>query len=282
MSTEQSVDLYSILGVSEDATGEEIKKAYNQLMKRYRPDLISEEDEDYKRLQLINMAYDTLKDATSRFTYDTQYKNSSTLSHHELKEQFEAQNNLFPKLTDEELALKQLEFENEMKKMYENTSSGDLISDYNDRLMMREMEDIEIPEHNQQIFRAFDTSDNKFLTSHQIGGMETNLDYNQTELHSTNSLPTVLFNNLEDNEFEFNPDDFVTPQNVNEPLSTNDFDELLRRRAEEDNELDFHREDFDKETFFDKEDTSNTFLHEFINNDVELIEEMQRELLKDS
>ena len=75
-------NLYEILGVSPNATNQEIKKAYNKLLRKYPPE---KETEKYKE---IREAYDTLKDNDSRKNYDAyfQYGNEITLLEKEANE----------------------------------------------------------------------------------------------------------------------------------------------------------------------------------------------------
>ena len=53
-------DPYSVLGVSKDATQEEIKKAYRKMGKMYHPDLHPNDPEATKKMSEINEAYDML------------------------------------------------------------------------------------------------------------------------------------------------------------------------------------------------------------------------------
>jgi molecular chaperone DnaJ len=63
---------YEILGVSKDATQEDIKKAYRKLAIQYHPDRNPEEGEKFKD---IASAYDTLGDENKRRDYDNRLNN---------------------------------------------------------------------------------------------------------------------------------------------------------------------------------------------------------------
>ncbi|MBQ6896904.1 MAG: J domain-containing protein, partial [Oscillospiraceae bacterium] len=51
---------HKILGVSENATQDEIKKAYRQMAKKYHPDLNPGDENAAKKMNEINEAYDML------------------------------------------------------------------------------------------------------------------------------------------------------------------------------------------------------------------------------
>ena len=54
-------DPYKVLGVSPDASDEEIKRAYRRLSKQYHPDLNPGDKEAAKRMQEVNAAYEQIK-----------------------------------------------------------------------------------------------------------------------------------------------------------------------------------------------------------------------------
>ncbi len=63
-------DYYEILGVSRNATQEEIKRAYRRLAKEYHPDRNPGDKEAEEKLKKINEAYSVLSDPEKRANYD--------------------------------------------------------------------------------------------------------------------------------------------------------------------------------------------------------------------
>jgi curved DNA-binding protein len=64
------IDYYKILGVSKQATAEEIKNAYRKLARKHHPDLNPNDKEAHKKFQQINEANEVLSDPEKRKKYD--------------------------------------------------------------------------------------------------------------------------------------------------------------------------------------------------------------------
>jgi len=63
-------DYYEVLGVSRDATEDEIKKAFRKLARKYHPDVNKEDKDAAEKFKEINEAYEVLKDPEKRARYD--------------------------------------------------------------------------------------------------------------------------------------------------------------------------------------------------------------------
>ena len=66
----ENKSLYDTLGVSKDASSDEIKKAYRRLARKYHPDINKEAGAEEK-FKEINAAYEILSDENKRKQYDT-------------------------------------------------------------------------------------------------------------------------------------------------------------------------------------------------------------------
>lgn len=65
----QFKDYYEVMGLSRDASQEDIKKAYRRLARKYHPDVSSEPDAE-QRFKELGEAYEVLKDPEKRAAYD--------------------------------------------------------------------------------------------------------------------------------------------------------------------------------------------------------------------
>ncbi|MHA1369707.1 MAG: DnaJ domain-containing protein [Promethearchaeota archaeon] len=70
MSSDNKRDYYEVLGVSRDATQDEIKRAFRRLAKKYHPDMNPNDKDAEERFKEINEAYSVLSDREKRERYD--------------------------------------------------------------------------------------------------------------------------------------------------------------------------------------------------------------------
>jgi len=64
------MDLYWVLGIDKNSSGDEIKKAYRKLAMKYHPDRNAWDKESEKKFKQINEAYQVLSDSSKRQQYD--------------------------------------------------------------------------------------------------------------------------------------------------------------------------------------------------------------------
>jgi len=75
-----SKDLYAVLGVDESASGDELKKAYRKLAKKYHPDANPGDTGAEERFKEVSEAYDILGDQEKRAQYDQMRKGGGGFS----------------------------------------------------------------------------------------------------------------------------------------------------------------------------------------------------------
>src|SRR6266550_8897974 len=63
-------NFYDILGVSRNASTEEIRKAYRKLARKYHPDINPGNKEAENKFKELSVAYDVLSDSDKRKLYD--------------------------------------------------------------------------------------------------------------------------------------------------------------------------------------------------------------------
>lgn len=64
------IDYYNILGVSKNASADDIKKAYRQKARKLHPDLNPNDKEAHRKFQQLNEANEVLSDSEKRAKYD--------------------------------------------------------------------------------------------------------------------------------------------------------------------------------------------------------------------
>ena len=72
-------DYYKSLGISKNASSEEIKKAYRKLAMKYHPDHASGNKANEEKFKDISEAYAVLSDAEKRKKYDIKIKCKSPI-----------------------------------------------------------------------------------------------------------------------------------------------------------------------------------------------------------
>jgi DnaJ-class molecular chaperone len=63
-------DYYKTLGISRNATPEDIQKAYRKMARKYHPDMNPDDESAKKKFQEVQRAYEVLNDAEKREMYD--------------------------------------------------------------------------------------------------------------------------------------------------------------------------------------------------------------------
>lgn len=68
-------DYYAELGISPDATTDEVNRAYRLLSLKYHPDVGGDTPENIRNFKAISSAFEVLHDADERARYDRSYRN---------------------------------------------------------------------------------------------------------------------------------------------------------------------------------------------------------------
>lgn len=87
------IDYYKILGISKNATDEEIKKAYRKLARKLHPDINPNDKEAHAKFQQLNEANAVLSDPEKRKKYDKYGKDWEHGEEYEKYQQHQRQHN---------------------------------------------------------------------------------------------------------------------------------------------------------------------------------------------
>ena len=71
------IDCYKVLGVRQNATSAEIKRAYRQKAKLFHPDKLNSDDSE--QFKLLVQAYEILSDARQRSIFDSSFFTSHNI-----------------------------------------------------------------------------------------------------------------------------------------------------------------------------------------------------------
>jgi curved DNA-binding protein CbpA len=71
-------DLYQLLGLTKEASEEDIQRAHRKLVREYHPDANPEDPRAEERFKAVQQAYEVLSDDNKRREYDKRFHTSST------------------------------------------------------------------------------------------------------------------------------------------------------------------------------------------------------------
>lgn len=141
------MELYNLLGVTENATTDEIKKAYRQLALKYHPDRNPGDEKSEAYFKKITEAYDTLSDPEKRESYNRSYKQGKREQSRQSSENTNQQKTITPetflnitKDIEEKVVsagrknINQQNLYNSLKDLFSNNNIKFLLGDGNDKL----------------------------------------------------------------------------------------------------------------------------------------------------
>jgi DnaJ-class molecular chaperone len=125
-------NFYEHLGVDQDATIEEIKRAYRKLAREHHPDVVRSEDE-VERFYQIQQAYETLSDPTAREKYDADFigfrKREEQVNEYQRQQESTKPHSRSSKDEDQERRWRTLQsFNAEATSTFENKSASESIA----------------------------------------------------------------------------------------------------------------------------------------------------------
>lgn len=210
MPVKETINYYDILGVSTDASLEEIRKRYNKLIIKYHPDKIKNK-EDEGIFEIVQRAYDILGDDKKRQEYDfylNNIKNVSLNDHFSLKKDFEEYAEKYYTNTDKDKSKN--EFENKFKLLDEKhgihrddnikLDTEEITSRLDNLILEREQDEIEFSQN--KVFNEFDISKfNSAFDLYKSGESSQITEYKDVKAFNFNNFMNLDNENLycEDN-----------------------------------------------------------------------------------
>jgi curved DNA-binding protein CbpA len=168
---ENDFDYYKILGIDQNATQLEIKRAYQAKLKKLHPDHAPQTKENKAKYKLVREAGDILSDPYERKAYDAQRKMDLTSKDHKSqKDSFKEFLKLQEQhMTDEDKAIAKLNFDRGLSEMDRKhnfnrkeleekaLSKEEYDRKMDDYILQRDQQDRELEQENMFEGRDFDT-----------------------------------------------------------------------------------------------------------------------------
>mmetsp|Transcript_21835 Transcript_21835/g.30371 ORF Transcript_21835/g.30371 Transcript_21835/m.30371 type:complete len:269 (+) Transcript_21835:46-852(+) len=105
MSTPPERSLYEVLGVSRDASSDDIRKAYRQLALKLHPDRNQGDEEATQKFQTLQRVFEVLSDPEKRKVYDQtgSIEDSEELAGEKFNDLYAYYRNIFAKVTEKDI-----------------------------------------------------------------------------------------------------------------------------------------------------------------------------------